>query len=301
MASRIYWVVGVLVSISACQPAVRTAVPLEEASTGNWLVSIAISDDSFLWALDTGARFSLVDPMLLERIPAIHQGDRRLAPRGFALSGFSEDDQPYRVELVTLKDYRLANARIVTHDNVALADLSHIRHRGLEIYGVLGLDALVPRPFTLDPCALELTLLDKPPRRYPRGTELQVQLSHDGAGLLAFELTVDGQPEKFLLDTGANYSSMTPDTVARVFGDRPPDRLETRPVSSILQTREYVSLEIFRSRTVQFAGETLSGVDFRRRRDGPGNLMGMDVISRFEWYIDLNSNVAVVKPRPKFD
>lgn len=286
-----------LALLSACQPVVRTIVPLEEASSRIWLVSIEMSGERFAWGLDTGAPFSLVDPEMLERVSAIHKGPIERAPRGFALSGFSDDEQPEQVELVVLKDYRLATARITTHRNVALADLSHMRERGLEIYGILGLDALAPRPFALDPCALTLTIFDTAPRRVPAGREVPVFVSHAGRGYITLELIVDGQRVEFSLDTGANYSSMAPPTAERVFGGRAPDDTETRPRATIVKMRENFTSDIFLSSAVELAGVTLENVEFRVDGGREKNLLGMDVVSQFSWYVDLDREIAVVQRR----
>lgn len=282
--------------VSACQPAVRTVIPLEEAFTRNWLVSVEMSEQQFLWGLDTGAPFSLVDPEMLELVPDTHAVEMKPAPPGFALSGFSSDEQPANVELVVLRDYRLATARITRHQDVAVVDLGHFRERGLEIYGILGLDALRDRPFMLDPCALELTIFDSPPRRLPAGAELPIHISHAGRGYITLQLTVDGKVEEFVLDTGANYSSMAPAAVARVFGERSPDASEIRAVGTVVATREDVRVAIFQAAEVELAGVTLSRRDFRMDEGRDHNLLGMDLIAEFRWYFDLDRGRAIVKP-----
>ncbi len=295
MLIRALALLGGFTTIAACQPAVRTIVPLEEAFTGHWLVSVEMSDERFAWGLDTGAPMSVVDPEFLEKVPAMHTGTIETAPPGFELSGFRDDKQPDEVQLVTLHDYRLSTARIRVHRNVAMADLGHIRERGVEIYGVLGLDALSPRPFELHPCALTLTIFDAPPRRLPAGTQVPVYVSHSGSGYITLELAVDGQQVEFFMDTGANYSSISRATAERVFGGRPPDDTETRPMSTILKTRENFESEIFRAAALEFAGVTLESAEFRVDEGAQKNLLGMDVISQFRWYVDLNREVAIVQ------
>lgn len=162
------------------------------------LVSVAIADREYLFCVDTGAARTAFDSELRHLLGT---SCGKVVLRTSA--GFT------RVETYTCPKARVGSLDLQTIETVVCCDLEPIRlATGEAIYGILGMDFLSRFAVEIDFDSGRLRLWEHaPPSWHTEGEVLPLVLSHDGAPYTIVTLP-ENQREPFLVDTGANLSSL---------------------------------------------------------------------------------------------
>ncbi len=271
-----------------------TAIRVENDSA---IVSIHINQQEkpLRFLLDTGAEITIIDARTAQDLGL---------PEGKEIDVLTFGEQS-TVRTVRINNLRLGPVHVGPID-VAKYDLTGLtRGVGSRVDGVIGIDVLGRRPFTIDYGNKQLSFGD-PGRLRNAPSAVRVPIRKGQGGYVVSAIVNGTNRIELLLDTGTNFTQLPPQIWQQLTKEWQPQRMlcgakstghdDSSSCFARLESMSFESLKIDHP-VVKVLGQQQAGVF--AEPDPPG-LLGTDFLKRFVVSIDFSNEEIVFVPSSTF-